>query len=197
MKKIILILLLGLCGVLITGFEINQIKAAHSDALIPVVVLKETLGVGAIITDENLEIMGIHEDLAVENTYTKASEVVGMTLAIGLPKGTILNKMLITEQTFFTPAKGHSITALKLNPEAIMCWEVTDGEVVELVHVSLEGQLSRIGKVTVKGFYDQALTHRNNLTSQPVFVLVEGDSHIIDDIIRFRDNGRIEVTKSQ
>lgn len=193
MKKIIIIILLLLCGGLVTGFEINQIQSAQMNVRVPIVVLKETLEVGAILTSENVEIKEIHKEHATENTFSQIGDVVGKTLAIGLAKGTILNNTLITEQTFFTPAKGNSITALKLSPEAILCWEVTSGEVVELVHVNLEGKLRRIGKVVIKGYYDQEMAQKNNL---PAYVLVEGESHIIDDIIRSRDNGRIEVTKS-
>jgi len=197
MKKIIIIILLLLCGGLITGFEIKQIKAAQMDVSVPIVVLKETLEVGTVLSFENLEIKEIHEALAVEDTVRLIDDVIGKTLAIGLTKGTILSKSMITEQTFLTPAKGHSITALKLNPEAIMCWEVTGGEVVDLIHVSLEGQLRRIGQVIVKGYYDQEMSQKNNFSSVPVFVLIEGKSHVIDEIIRSRDHGRIEVTKSR
>lgn len=197
MKKIVIIILLLLCGGLITGFEIKQINAAQLTAQVPIVILKETLEVGAVLNAQNVEIKEIDRDLADENTYCEIGDVVGKTLAINLPKGTILNKMLITEQTFFTPAKGHSITALKLSPEAIMCWEVTNGESVELVHVSLEGELRRIGEVVIKGYYDQEMLQKNSLSNLPAFVLVEGESSIIDEIIRSRDNGRIEVTKSR
>ncbi len=197
MKKIIIIILLLLSGGLITGYEINQIKAAQMDTRVPIVVLKETLEVGSVLNYDSLEIMEIQEVFVTENTYTQIDEAVGKTLAISLTKGTILSKNMITEQMFFTPSKGHSITAIALKPEAIMCWEVTNGEVVDLVHVSLEGQLSHIGKVIVKGYYDQEMMQKNNFSTLPAFVLVEGESHIIEEIIRLRDNGRVEVTKSR
>lgn len=197
MKKIIIIILLLLSGGLITGYEINQIKAAQMDTRVPIVVLKETLEVGSVLNYDSLEIKEIQEVFVTENTYTQVDEAVGKTLAISLTKGTILSKNMITEQMFFTPSKGHSITAIALKPEAIMCWEVTNGEVVDLVHVSLEGQLSHIGKVIVKGYYDQEMMQKNNFSTLPAFVLVEGDSHIIEEIIRLRDNGRVEVTKSR
>jgi len=197
MKKIIIIILLLLSGGLITGYEINQIKAAQMDTRVPIVVLKESLEVGSVLNYDSLEIMEIQEVFVTENTYTQIDEALGKTLAISLNKGTILSKNMITEQMFFTPSKGHSITAIALKPEAIMCWEVTNGEVVDLVHVSLEGQLSHIGKVIVKGYYDQEMMQKNNFSTLPAFVLVEGESHIIEEIIRLRDNGRVEVTKSR
>lgn len=197
MKKIIIIILLLLSGGLITGYEINQIKAAQMDTRMPIVVLKETLEVGAVLDHESLEIMEIQEMFVTENAYTNIDEAIGKTLAIGLTKGTILSKNMISEQMFYTPSKGHSLTAIALKPEAIMCWEVSEGEVVDLVHVSLEGQLRQIGKVIVKGYYDQEMTQKNNFSTLPAFVLVEGESHIIEEIIRLRDNGRVEVTKSR
>lgn len=197
MKKIIIIVLLLLCGGLITGFEIKQINEAQMETHVPIVILKETLEVGSILSNENLEILNIDEALAAENTFCQIDEVEGKTLAITLTKGTILSSSMITEQTFFTPSKGHALTALKLSPEAVMCWEVMSGEEVELVHVSLEGQLGHIGKVVVKGYYDQEMVQKSNFTSLPIFILVEGERHIIDEVIRLRDNGRIEVTKSQ
>ncbi len=197
MKKIIIIILLLLCGGLITGFEIKQINVAQMDTRVPIVILKETLEVGSVLSTDNLEIINVDEALAVENTFYKVDDVVGKTLAIALTKGTILSTSMITEQTFFTPSKGHALTALKLSPESIMCWEVNNGEVVELVHVSLDGELRHIGKVVVKGYYDQEMVSDSNYTSLPLFILVEGERHIIDEIIRSRDNGRIEVTKSQ
>jgi hypothetical protein len=197
MKKIIIIILLLLSGGLITGYEINQIKAAQMDTRMPIVVLKETLEVGAVLDHESLEIMEIQEMFVTENAYTHIDEAIGKTLAIGLTKGTILSKNMISEQMFYTPSKGHSLTAIALKPEAIMCWEVSEGEVVDLVHVSMEGQLRQIGKVIVKGYYDQEMTQKNNFSTLPAFVLVEGESHIIEEIIRLRDNGRVEVTKSR
>jgi PHD/YefM family antitoxin component YafN of YafNO toxin-antitoxin module len=197
MKKIIIVILLLISGGLITGFEINQIKAAKMDERVPIVVLKESLEVGVVLSSENLEIMEIQEAFATENTYRHIDDVLGKTLAIGLTKGTILSMNMITEQMFFTPAKGHSITAIALKPESIMCWEVMDGEVVDLVHVSLEGQLRRIGKVIIKGYYDQEMGHNYNFETVPTFVLVEGETQVIEEIIRSRDNGRIEVTKSR
>lgn len=197
MKKIIIIILLLLSGGLITGYEVNQIKAAQMDTRLPIVVLKETLEVGAVLDYESLEIKEIQEVFVTENTYNHIEDAVGKTLAIGLTKGTILSKNMITEQMFFTPAKGHSLTAISLKPEAIMCWEVTEGEVVDLIHVSLEGQLRQIGKVIVKGYYDQEMTQKNNFSTLPAFVLVEGESLIIEEVIRLRDNGRVEVTKSR
>lgn len=197
MKKIIIIILLLLSGGLITGYEINQIKAAQKDTRLPIVVLKETLDVGTVLNYDSLEIMEIQEAFVTENTYTQIEEAIGKTLVIGLTKGTILSESMITEQMFFTPAKGHSLTAIALKPEAIMCWEVSDGEVVDLVHVSLEGHLRHIGKVVVKGYYDQEMTQKSDFSTLPAFVLVEGESQIIEEIIRLRDNGRVEITKSR
>jgi len=197
MKKIVIILFLLLCGGLITGFEIKQIKEAQMDARVPLVVLSETLEVGTLLSDSNLEIISIDKALAVENTYHQMADILGKTLAIGLTKGTILSQNMITEQTFFTPAKGHSISAIKLNPEEILCWEVRHGEEVELVHVSLEGVFKRIGKVIVKGNYDQEMMQKNNFSTVPVYVLVEGESAIIETLIQLRHEGRIEVIKSR
>ena len=93
MKKIIIIILLLLSGGLITGYEINQIKAAQKDTRVPIVVLKETLEVGTVLNYDSLEIMEIQEAFITENTYTQIDEAVGKTLAIGLTKGTILSEI--------------------------------------------------------------------------------------------------------
>lgn len=193
MKKFAVIMVLLTCGMLVTVFEVAQIKAARVDEHLPIVILKDDAEIGRILKNEDVEIKLVPTKLVPTSSFSNISEVVGKTLSIGLPSQTILSGEMIDEENYFMPSKGNSITAIKFNPEEVMCWEVTDGEILEIVHVNLDGFLSKIGDVTVKGYYNQNQSIDNE---SPIYLLVEGKPKIIEAIIKARGDGRLEAIKN-
>lgn len=193
MKKTALILILFFCGMLLTAFEIKQINEAQEDYLLPVVVLSGDMERGDVFEKENLRIEMVQRSLASSSTFDDINEVVGKTLSISLTNQTIVMSEMLDEKNYFMPGKGLAITAIKFSPEEVMCWEIKSGEVLKIVHVDIEGQLSAIGDVIVKGQYDQSQSNNQDL---PIYLLVEGKPAIIEAIIRARGNGRIEAVKN-
>lgn len=193
MKKFAVIMVLLTCGMLVTVFEVAQIKAARVDEHLPIVILKDDAEIGRILKNEDVEIKLVPTKLVPTSSFSNISEVVGKTLSIGLPSQTILSGEMIDEENYFMPSNGNSITAIKFNPEEVMCWEVTDGEILEIVHVNLDGFLSKIGDVTVKGYYNQNQSIDNE---SPIYLLVEGKPKIIEAIIKARGDGRLEAIKN-
>ena len=193
MKKFAVIMVLLTCGMLVTVFEVAQIKAARVDEHLPIVILKDDAEIGRILKNEDVEIKLVPTKLVPTSSFSNISEVVGKTLSIGLPSQTILSGEMIDEENYFMPSIGNSITAIKFNPEEVMCWEVTDGEILEIVHVNLDGFLSKIGDVTVKGYYNQNQSIDNE---SPIYLLVEGKPKIIEAIIKARGDGRLEAIKN-
>lgn len=193
MKRFAVIVILLTCGMLVTVLEVAQIQAARIDQHLPIVILKDDAEIGRILKNEDVEIKLVPTELVPASSFSSISEVVGKTLSIGLPSQTILSGDMIDEENYFMPSKGNSITAIKFNPEEVMCWEVTDGEILEIIHVNLDGLLSKIGAVTVKGYYNQNQSMDNE---SPVYLLVEGKPNIIEAIIKARGDGRIEAIKN-
>ena len=193
MKKFAVIMVLLTCGMLVTVFEVAQIKSARVDEHLPIVILKDAAEIGRILKNEDVEIKLVPTKLVPTSSFSNISEVVGKTLSIGLPSQTILSGEMIDEENYFMPSKGNSITAIKFNPEEDMCREVTDGEILEIVHVNLDGFLSKIGDVTVKGYYNQNQSIDNE---SPIYLLVEGKPKIIEAIIKARGDGRLEAIKN-
>lgn len=193
MKKIAVILVLLACGILVTVIEVAQIKAARVDQHLPIVILKENAEIGRLLKTEDVEVKWVPSELVSASSFTNVTEVVGKTLSIGLPKQTILSGEMLDEENYFMPTMGNSITAIKFNPEEVMCWEVRSGEIVEIVHINLNGFLSKLGKVTVKGYYSQNHSMDNET---PIYLLVEGKPKIIEAIIKARGDGRLEAIKN-
>lgn len=193
MKKYAVIFALLICGVLITLLEVRHIESAREDNHLPVVVLKAQVDVGYELQLKDIAIQMVPQDLVPSNAYDDLSEVVGKTLALSLPSKTIVVHEMLNEKKYFMPDKGHSITAIKFSPEEVMCWEISPEERLEIIHVDIEGVLTVIGEVAVKGFYDQS---QSSDSEAPIYLLVEGNPKVIEGIIRARGNGRIEAVKN-
>jgi len=193
MKKYAVIFALLISGILITLLEVRSIQSAREDQHLQTVVLTNAVEVGQELKLEDLTLQKVPQDLVPLRAYDDVSEVIGKTISIGMPGKTIITMDLLDENRYFMPSKGQSITAIRFNPEEVMCWEVNNGEAVEIIHIDTQGNLKALGNVIVKEFYDQ---NQSTELAIPTYMLVEGKSSVIEGIIRARGNGRLEAVKN-
>lgn len=184
-----------LCGALITIVEIKSIAKANQEDQIPVVVLKHPVEAGQILSDKDVYLKKTDYTLGQELYIQDVDQVVGLSLIASMPAGTLINKALLTEKAYLSPEVGNALSSIKLSPEEALCWEISEGESLELVHISEEQILSYIGATVVKGVYTQQLKMNDSQELVPIYLLVEGDKKTIENLVRARGNGRIEVVK--
>lgn len=190
-KKIIAIVALMMISFLLTGYQINQINMAKEDVWVSVVILKADLEVGMRIEQSHLTMGLIHKDQMIKGTFNEKESIVGQTLIVNMPKNTVISKDMLKEQTYHAPEKGHSITTIKLTPDASLCWQFLDGEWVEVLSVNLEGMITTLGKVKIKEVFDQNVEQ----VGVPVYVIVEGAHRVVEKIVSHRASERLEFIK--
>lgn len=195
MKKIIIVIALLICGSLITFIEISSIKRAHHVEQISVVVLKHPVEGGQILTEKDLMLKSVDQSIGSDQYTMALDQVMGLSLIASMPAGTLINKALLTEKVYHRPDTGKAMTSIRLSPEEALCWEITIGEALELVHISEEQDLNYIGMAVVKGLYNQQLTINDKQDHVPIYLLVEGSKKTVENLVTARGRGRIEVIK--
>lgn len=195
MKKVIIAVLLLVIGAVVTTLEISQINHAKQDDRIWVVVTQNDLNAGHQISDKDIILKSIPKDLQTHDYYSDVSALNGKILKMDIGKGIIINTMMVSEQKKHEPELGKAITAIKLQPEEILCWEVVSGDVITLVAVGNENTVFELGEFTVKGVYYQNSNSESKYDDTPVYLLVEGSKDQIKSIIKLRGSGKIEGIK--
>lgn len=195
MKKISVIIALVIASLLLTGLELNRLNQAKQMNLASVLVTSCDLTAGKKIESEDLKVIEIPVESISETAYSAKEDLLGKTVTYNLSSNTQIIEEMITENAYLVPNEGNSMTTLKLNPEEAMCWTMSKGERVLVKYIDLEGHLSELGEVMVKGRYDQSLSENNYQTSVPVYLLVEGRFEIIDAIVSKLNMGRLEIVK--
>lgn len=191
MKRIMAIVGIMMISFLLTGYQINQINVAKEDVWVTTLLLKSDVSVGTRLEEKHLTMGLIHKEQLIQGSFTDKSTVLGQTLIVSLPKNTVLTKAMIKEQSYHEPESGHSITTIKLTPDASLCWQFSDGEWVEVLSVNLEGKITSLGKVMIKETFDQNVEH----TGVPVFVIIEAKHAVVEKIISHRASERLELIK--
>lgn len=192
MKKIGVVVLLLICGGLLTYYEFNLINEQKISYVTKVVALRHDLPEGAEISDQDLQIVSIPNQIYNKNYFLDKNDVVGNTLAIELSESALVSRQTLLEKSYFIPTKGMAMTSIRLTPEEMLCWEVEIGERVSVLHVNQDGALKNLGEVTVKGIYDQNLDQKSTV---PAFLLIEARLVIVESIVSSRGNGRLEIIK--
>ncbi|MDN5352929.1 MAG: hypothetical protein PWQ12_1850 [Clostridiales bacterium] len=190
MKKIIFITALLLAGILLTRYEIALVAQEKAVHLTEVVAVSKDIEAGTVIELSQLQLVQIDESLWSDGYFKTVEEVAGKTLRTSLSKNALVTRDQLKESSFDTPSTGNAVTALQLDPEAALCWTVSKGECVEVVHVN-EAGYKVMGVVTVIGLFDQTLLESRT----PEYLLVEGPELTIEAIVRSRDDGRMEIVK--
>lgn len=191
MKKLMAIIGLMMISFLLTGYQINQINSAKENVWVSAVHLKSDLSVGTRIEDKHLSMGMVHKDHLVKGSFIEKESILGQTLIVGLPKNTVLSKEMLKEQSYHVPEKGHSMTTIKLMPDASLCWQFLEGEWVQVLSVNLEGKITVLGKVMIKEVFDQNVEQ----TGVPVYVIVEASHQVIEKIVSHRASERLELIK--
>lgn len=192
MKKMIMVIGLLIFGLLLTYYEINSIRAVNENALTEVVALKKSLESGIAITMDDLKYVLVDSSFDTKQYFEDDKELIGKKLSVALGEDTLLMNQFIKQEGQFSLEKNHAITSLKVLPEEFICWQVDLGDSIELVHVSLDYEMTQLGEVVIKGIFDQNLKSH---ASMPTYVVIEGKSSTIEKIILLRDQGRIEAIK--
>ncbi|HAS72954.1 MAG TPA: hypothetical protein DCS67_02285 [Clostridiales bacterium UBA8960] len=195
MKKTIIAIILLLLGSVITYVEIERIERSKNNDSVSVVVAKNDMKIGDVIQTKDLAMNMIPKDLKTMIYYSDVGELIGKSLRIDLSKDVIINEHMVKGEPFHDPGNGNAITAIKMLPEEILCWEVALGDAVSIISVSQEGNLYEIGQVIVKGVYYQNGNNESKYDNAPVYLLVEGTKEQIKTIIKHRKNGKIEGVK--
>ncbi len=195
MKKIIASILLLLIGATITTLEISAINHAKEEDFVWIVATQNDLPAGYQINAKDLMLVSIPKALETQYYYSSISELEGMTLNTDVGKGVILSAQMLRNSRKHVPEKGKAITAVKLAPEEILCWQIENGDVINLVAVDVENGLIELGEFTIKGVYYQDSNTESKYENSPVFILVEGKKEQIKSIIKHRGNRKIEGIK--
>lgn len=121
-------------------------------------------------------------------------DVTGLTAVTDLSKGDILQHSMVRELGQFEVADGESMTSIRMLPDHALCWKFDLKEKVEVVFVPDISELSvkKLGKVEIRGFYDQRMENEDALT----YVLVSGRRSVIENIVKHRSLGRMEFLKN-
>lgn len=195
MKKIVAAVILLLIGVTITTIEISQINRAKQEDFVWIVAANDNLQAGYEISTKDLDLVSIPKVLVTQYYYSSVSDLDGMILNTDVGKGVILNSQMVRDTRNGEPEKGMAITAVKLAPEEILCWEVENGDVINLVAVDPNNGLIELGAFTIRGVYYQNSNAESKYENSPVFILVEGKKEQIKSIIKHRGNRKIEGIK--
>jgi len=192
MKKIVMVIGLLVFGLLLTYYEVNSIRAVNENALTEVVALKKPLEAGATITLDDIKYVLVDSTFDTGHYFEDDQDVIDKKVAVTLTEDTLLMDQFIKQEGQFSPEKNHAITSLKVLPEEFICWQVDLGDSIDLVHVSFDHEMTQLGKVVIKGIFDQNLKSHANM---PTYVVIEGSFSTIEKIILLRDQGRIEAIK--
>lgn len=182
---------LMIISLLLTVYQINQINLAKEDVWVSAILINSDLNVGTHLMDKHLSVGWVHKDQLIKGSFTEKESILGQTLIVNLPKNTVLSKDMLKEQSYHVPEKGHSITTIKLAPDASLCWQFIDGERVEVLSVNLEGKITVLGNVMIKEVFDQNIEK----IGVPVYVVVEAKHQIVERIVSHRMAERIELIK--
>ena len=119
----------------------------------------------------------------------------GMNITTDFSKYSILSKQIITDRVDDQTVSeiNHAMTTLKILPEEALCFRLIKGDKVSLYHTNPEGEIVEMGNVLIKGIYDANLED----AGIPVYLLIEADRKLIEDVIQFRDAGRFEVVRKE
>ena len=190
---------------MLTGYEIDQINRAKEEHKGQVVMLNKPLELGAMISEDDVFLQNVDQDLIGANHFYDKASVIGLTTTVALNEKTILSAAFFSTKTFYTPSENHGITTLKLNAEEALCWQLKAGESVELIYIDLNYKGLNLGEVTIKSIfnenlgkiespsnttYDQAYVSLN-----PMYVVIEAKTEVVKQIIEVRGNGRFEMIK--
>lgn len=195
MKKIIIAVILLVTGAVVTTLEISQINYAKQDDRVWVVVTQSDLNAGHQLGDKDVLLKAIPKDMQTQDYFSDALALKGKVLKMDVGKGIIINADMLSEQKRHEPEPGKAITAIKLQPEEILCWEVENGDVITLVAIGNENTVLVLGEFTVKGVYYQNSNSESKYDDTPVYLLVEGSKDQIKAVIKQRGVGKIEGIK--
>lgn len=191
MRKLFLVAAVLLVGLLLTAMEVKWIQNEKNTELIQVVGVINPLDAGEILERGNLTMYELLLNQYHDGYYRDYESVVGKTALVDFTEKTLIYDGILKEEAYDVPRPGNSLTALKLDPESALCWSLDIGEPILAVYVGDDGGYNQLGNVTVKGLFDNYMES----DGVPTFVLVEGQNKTVENIIRYRSLGRIELIK--
>lgn len=203
MKQILMIVCLIIGSLVLTGYEVNQINLAKQEEKVDVFVSSHALTSGSQIEEKDIVTIQVDKSLMSEHLITDKTALLGLTVKVDLPEKTLLNQAFFTERTHYEPSPEHAITTLKLNAEEAMCWRLEKGEQVSLIYVDLNFKDLILGEITIKGIFNENMVERHDMDKGgisetgllPSFVVIEGKTSVINNVIALRGNGRFELVK--
>lgn len=201
MKKIfitIILLIFTVAGMLIVEISIvngNIERVEYCDIL----VLEENIAKNDIIEKEDVKFQKILMGNFDDNYVTDMDEVVGKYYLSDQSENFPLDKNFVSDiNTLLSPKDGNLITALKLNPDEALCWQLSPDEEINVMYIDneIEGKTRIFSKIYVIDVLDSNLSNESNDQSLlPLYIIIEGSEKNIKDIISWKDKGRFELYK--
>lgn len=182
------ILLLLITSITLTYYQVNQIQKAHQVEETPLIVLTRDLKPGDLVEKDDLTLKYFPSLFNSQHYVQCESQLLGKVSTKEVKSMTVVQKQWFTDNPFEVYEDKLVSTAIKLAPEAALCWSFYENEWVSLVHV-WEDSVVYLGQVLVKGIYD-AHVQKDHL---PQYVLVAGEEELILEIILRREEGRMEL----
>lgn len=191
MRKFIVAGILIVLGLLLTAAEVSWVKESQTSSKVRVVAIAKAITAGDKIRPSDLKYVELDEALYY-NGYIDDQEIaIGQTVRFNMQEKTLVTRQHLEEQAFNKPGEGNSMTALKLEPELALCWAFEIGESVCVTFTDVGGSYTNLGQVKIKAVYDSYM----EAGGMSEYVLLEGDSFVISNIVKHRKLGRLELVK--
>lgn len=190
MKKWLPIIVMVILSVTLTAVYASVEYTRKENEGIRLAMLNTTYVAGQPLAEEDVSWIFVEGILDPSLYMTDISESIGKKSNVAIHEKALLQANWFEAFEMSPVRKGYAWTSLKLLPEEAVCWEFHIGERLQVVHV-IEGDLTLLGTVTVRGLYSQDLKH----LTHPIYVLIEGEEKLIYQAIKLRQIGRMELLK--
>jgi len=194
-KKIILVITLILLSLTVTKLQINSINEKTLQLYEDVYMFSKDIPEDTILQKEHLTLGKINSQWWSEDYIRDPNKIIGKVIHKDVTQNSIVQTSDIREKksNISVENDGYSLTTLKLKPEEALCWVMQVGDELSLYWVSDDNDKIELGKIIVRNMYTDRLEEKD-LNEMAIYMMVEGEQSVVENIIQFRNHGRFEVS---
>ena len=195
MKKIILIITLILLSLTVTKLQINSINEKTLQLYEDVYMFSKDIPEDTILQKDHLTLGKINSQWWSDDYIRDPNKIIGKVIHKDVTQNSIVQTSDIREKksNISVENDGYSLTTLKLKPEEALCWVMQVGDELLLYWVSDDDDKTELGKIIVRNMYTDRLEEKD-LNEMAIYMMVEGEQSVVENIIQFRNHGRFEVS---
>lgn len=195
MKKIMIVVTTLIFSLILTQWQIGRINEETLQDYTEVYVFEKALEAGHLIMENDITIGKINAQWFSNSYVTEKTAIIGKKLAYDVEKNTVvIDPCLLDERSLTSLQSGMGMTTLTLSPEASLCWQFNQGDMLSLYFVDHQGEWLNLGDVQVIKTLNSELETAKNLEDLK-YVMIIAKRHVIEDIISKRELGRMEFVR--